>query len=111
MSPLRVVRGHVLAALPLYRPASDLLHEGRSRKQKGRRGLGHKATPQSVLPLFAPSACFTRLTQEGSIPLVHIIPVNDVIKCGDVVSRSVLVLEVIRMFPNVDPKHGAAAGG
>src|SRR4030095_12364792 len=42
-------------------------------------------------------------------PLVHFRPVDDVPPCGNVVGPAVLILQVVRVLPHIDPEHGFLA--
>lgn len=46
-----------------------------------------------------------RLGKCGFVVFVGLIPVDDVPESGDVIWALVLVLEVVRMLPNIEPEH------
>src|SRR5438132_8222188 len=50
-----------------------------------------------------------RTTLSGCESLVDLRPVDDVPPRGDVIGPAVLVLQIVRMFPHVDPKYDLLA--
>ena len=57
-----------------------------------------KSVAPAMLGRLALLGCF--------VPLGHFVPVNDVPESGDIIGATVLILEVISVFPDVQSKDG-----
>ena len=71
----------------------------------------HESPPVSKSMCFVVTQVAGSLTHNLSISLVHRIPIDDVVERTDIVSTLILVLEVVGVLPDVNPKHRLTADG